>query len=219
MPKSALTRSRRTNVESFVTALLASDRAKAGDALTAAQSHLRTRVAVISDLFQPAQERIGELWYEGKIGVADEHRATAIVQELLLRMPPTPSLHPVSAAAKCLLAAVGDEQHVIGLMALRVALDDEGWRCDFLGARTPTPELIRVANSSRPGIAMLTASYLPNVMDIARAIDELHRIPCRVMTGGAAFARVDGLWRRIHADAYAPDARIAIRLARQLINE
>lgn len=194
-------------MKSFVTALLAFDRAKAGEALTAAQNHVLSRVAVISDLFQPAQERIGELWYEGKIGVAEEHRATAIVEELLLGMAPTPSLHPVSARATCLLAAVGDEQHAIGLMALRLALEDEGWRCDFLGARTPTSELIRVANSSRPRLAMLSASYLPNLADFARAIEELHRIPCRVMTGGAAFGRVDGLWRRIHADAYAADAR------------
>jgi MerR family transcriptional regulator, light-induced transcriptional regulator len=205
-------------VKSFVGALLASDHAAAAAVLLGARARLRTRVAVVSDLFQPALERIGELWYEGKIGVADEHRATAIVEELLFGLAATPSRHPVSIGATCLLAAVGEEQHEIGLRALQLALEDDGWSCDLLGATMPMPEVVRIARRSRPRIAMLSASYLPDVSEIGRTIDELHQVPCLVMAGGAAFDRVDGLWRRIHADAYAPDARIAIRMARRLIH-
>ena len=203
-------------VDRLVGALLAGDRSVAKELTAASLEPGLPRSAVISDLLQPAQERIGELWYEGAIGVADEHRATGVVEDLLAGLAPTPSSQPVAAGARCLLAAIGDEQHVIGLRALRLVLEDDGWTCEYLGAMTPASELIRAAGFIRPQVVLLSASYLPNTSELAEAITRLKKRGSRVLVGGAALARVAGLWRRLGADGFGPDARVAQHLAHRM---
>ena len=74
----------------FLEALLANDKVSALRVSTEALALLGRRVAVFSDLLQPAQVQVGELWYAGQIGVADEHRATAIVEAVVSSLPVDP---------------------------------------------------------------------------------------------------------------------------------
>jgi methanogenic corrinoid protein MtbC1 len=46
-----------------------------------------------------------------------------------------------------------------------------------------------------------------------------HARKTRVMVGGYPFNLVPGLWRQIHADAYAPDALAALEVARHFLPE
>jgi MerR family transcriptional regulator, light-induced transcriptional regulator len=174
-----------------------------------------TRCAVISDLLQPAQERIGELWYEGVIGVAEEHRATSIVDDVLAGLAATPSHDPV-VGATCILAALGHEQHVLGLRALRLALEDEGWVCEYIGAMTPASDLVRMNRFVRADVALLSASYDPDLGELAGAVSQLKHQGCRVLVGGAAISGSAGLWKRLGADGHGADARVAQHLARRL---
>ena len=209
-------RGRVTRVDRLVDALLKGDRPAAGDLVDAFLAPGLPRSTVISELLQPAQERIGELWYEGVIEVADEHRATGVVEDLLNRLAPTRSVRPVAQGTTCILAAVGDEQHVIGLRALRLVLEDDGWTCEYLGAMTPAAELVRADRLIRPRVVLLTAAYLPSTEELADVIARLKKRGSLVLVGGAAVARVGGLWRRLGADGFGPDARVAQYLARRM---
>ena len=130
---------RRLPVRRLVEALVSGDesrsRAIARESLSAAKS----RTDVFADLIQPAQYEIGELWYSGRIGVAIEHRATAIVEAVVEDLEPTPSAHPVRPGTSCVLAAVGDEQHVVGLRVLQLALEDDGWLVEMSKVRQRWP--------------------------------------------------------------------------------
>ncbi len=72
----------RSPVVAFTAALVAGDAATAGEIAGGYIAVTGSRLAVISDLLHPAQYQIGELWYQGRMGVAEEHRASA---ELLLQ--------------------------------------------------------------------------------------------------------------------------------------
>jgi MerR family transcriptional regulator, light-induced transcriptional regulator len=209
-------KTRTTPVDGLVNALVAGDRVTAERFVAADHGPGVTRSAVISDLLQPALERIGELWYEGAVGVADEHRATGIVEDVLAGLPPTPSQHPVASGARCLLAAVGNERHVLGLRALRLVLEDDGWACEYLGAMTPVAELVRLNGSLRTDVVLLSASYEPDTHELAGAVRQLKYQGSRVLVGGVAIAAAAGLWKRLGADGYGPDARVAQHLARRL---
>ena len=208
---------RRLPVRRLVEALVSGDesrsRAIARESLSAAKS----RTDVFADLIQPAQYEIGELWYSGRIGVAIEHRATAVVEAVVEDLEPTPSAHPVRPGTSCVLAAVGDEQHVVGLRVLQLALEDDGWLVEQLGGRTPVEELSAYVAGRRIALVGLSAGYLPTIPAIRHSVEQLkgRRIP--VVVGGAAFNRVPGLWRRVGADGHGVDARVSVVLARRLI--
>jgi MerR family transcriptional regulator, light-induced transcriptional regulator len=208
---------RRFPVRRLVDALVAGDegrsKAIASESLRAAQS----RTDVFADLIQPAQYEIGELWYSGRIGVATEHRATAIVEAVVDDLEPTPSTRPVRPGTSCVLAAVGDEQHVVGLRVLQLALEDDGWSVEQLGGRTPVEQLSEFVAGRRIALVGLSAGYLPNMRAIRHSVEQIktRRIP--VVVGGAAFNRVPGLWRRVGADGHGVDARVSVVLARRLV--
>lgn len=207
----------RLPVTPFLDALLAGDRARAIVLSADALALLGSRVAVFADLLQPAQYEIGELWYEGRIGVADEHRATSIVEAVVSSLPPTPSADPVPRGSRCLLAALGEEQHVLGLKVFKQALEDEGWTTQWLGGRTSLDEVLDAVRTRPPHVVALSAAYLPEVQPLKLAIERLKAIGPRVLVGGAAFNRVPDLWVRLGADGHGSDARISIVLARRML--
>ena len=204
-------------VAPFLDALLAGDRARALVLSSDALALLGSRVAVFSDLLQPAQHEIGELWYEGRIGVADEHRATSIVEAVINLLPPTRSADPVPRGSRCLLAALGGEQHVLGLKVLKLALEDEGWTTPWLGGRTALDEVLDAVRAKPPQVVALSAAYLPAVEPLKVAIGALKAMGPRVLVGGAAFNRVPDLWVRLGADGHGSDARVSLVLARRML--
>lgn len=207
----------RLPVASFLDALLAGDRARAIALSADALALLGSRVGLFSDLLQPAQYEIGELWYEGRIGVADEHRATSIVEAVVSSLPPTPSADPVPQGSHCLLAALGEEQHMLGLKVLKLAFEDEGWTTQGLGGRTSLDKVLEAVRTRRPHVVALSAAYLPAVEPLKVAVERIKAMGPRVLVGGAAFNRVPDLWVRVGADGHGSDARVSLVLARRML--
>jgi len=126
-----------------------------------------SRLAVVSDPFHPAQYEIGDQWYRGRLGVAEEHRATGIVSAVAMGMPPTPVDRPVRAGARCILSGIGSEQHVVGLQLLALAL------ITFAVAR---PFSEQIGQKPVQAILLLDASAGMQAQDVqpsrfARAVD------------------------------------------------
>ena len=207
----------RSRVSGLVEALIRGDESLACEIATDTLHAGKSRVGLFADLIQPAQYEIGELWYAGRIGVADEHRATATVETIIEKLSPTPSSRPVRPGTSCVLAALGDEQHVVGLRVLQLALQDDGWTVEQLGGRTPVERLVAFVAQRPVSLVGLSAGYLPSTRALRHSVQQIksRRIP--VVVGGAAFNRVPGLWRRVGADGHGVDARMSVVLARKLI--
>jgi MerR family transcriptional regulator, light-induced transcriptional regulator len=208
----------RPPVPTVVEALLRGDRATVHESASRLLATGFSRAAVVADLLQPSLHEIGDLWYRGRVGVAEEHRATAIVESVLEDLPPTPTADPVPPGSRCLLASVGTEQHRLGLRALALTLEDDGWSVDHMSSSLPVPELLRYVRGHPPQVIGLSAGYLPSLRHIQLAIRELKEERRSVIVGGAAFSRVPMLWRRLGADAHAGDGRIAAVLMRRLLH-
>ena len=207
----------RLPVAPFLDALLAGDRTRAIALSADALALLGSRVALFSDLVQPAQYEIGELWYEGRIGVADEHRATSIVEAVVSALPPTPSADPVPPGSRCLLAALGQEQHMLGLKVFKLALEDDGWTTQLLGSGISLEKMLDAVRIRRPRVVALSAAYLPAVQPLKLAVERIKAMGPRVLVGGAAFNRVPDLWLRVGADGHGGDARVSLVLARRML--
>jgi methanogenic corrinoid protein MtbC1 len=207
---------RRLPVREFVDALISGDRPRARAAALDTFQATNSRTAVFADLVHPAAHQIGELWYMGQIGVAVEHLATATASAIIEELPATPSPQPVRSGTRCLLAAVGEEQHDIGLRVIQLALEDDGWSVEQLGGQTPVDDAVALIEERRPDLIGLSGSYLPSVRPIREAVRRAQVLSIPVLVGGPAFIRMPELWRRVGASGYAVDARMAVVLARKL---
>lgn len=210
-------RGRRPPVRPLVGLLLAGDLAAAGELCDRFLVRARRRVNVMADLLQPAQYRIGELWYQGRIGLEDELRVARLVDWLVDRLPPTPTRSPVPAGSRCLLAMLPDDAHSLGLRMFALALEDEGWEVELVDGEYVHADLPPLVDRVRPKLVGLSAGYVPAAQGaVARLVAAIRDLSVPVLVGGAAFNRVSGLWRRVGAAGHGADVRVGTVLARRL---
>jgi len=173
-----------------------------GDALRAGDGASAERVAddalacgmapeaVQSLVIAPAMVRIGELWEQRAIGVADEHLATAISQRTLLRLFEVLSAKRVRPRSRqrVLLAAVEGQQHVLGLRMIADVLEGAGFDVLYLGQDVPVDSLREFVLRHQPAVAGLAFGIAADVGCLADALWSIHETApqTRIMLGGRA---------------------------------
>jgi methylmalonyl-CoA mutase cobalamin-binding subunit/DNA-binding transcriptional MerR regulator len=122
--------------------------ARAVDA-TALESLLRRTAAALGvpifldGLVAPLLRRMGEEWEAGRLAVAQEHLATAIIQRVLEGI--IHFLVPPHGAPNLLLATLAGDQHKMGTLLAATAAAAEGWRVTYLGPDLPAEEIATAA--------------------------------------------------------------------------
>jgi len=156
------------------------------DALRVADAAGAERVArqVLSDgtsvagLYQhviaPAMWRIGELWEQGAISVADEHLATALTQQVMAGIY-GPSLGHEVMPGRIMLAAVEREHHALGLRMAADVIELEGYETVYLGADVPIDDLLGAIATRAPDLIALAATMPHSTAALEDAIAEIRR--------------------------------------------
>jgi methanogenic corrinoid protein MtbC1 len=171
---------------------------------------------------QPALYEVGVLWEEGKISVAEEHLATAIVggvmASIYTRVP-----RSLKSKKKVVLTATPHEFHEVGCRMIADLLEAEGWNVMYLGANTPQDELLKLLRKNTPrilGISVTMPFNLPYVKEIITRLGaEKGLQEVRIMVGGVAFNMFPGLWHKLGAHGWAEDGQAATALVRQWMDE
>lgn len=164
---------------------------------------------VVRDLLAPAQRQVGERWHAGRWTVAQEHAATAIIDDLLGLAA---AAVPRGDRGRVALICAEGEWHVTPARMAALCWRDAGWDVTFLGGSTP-PEHLRASLELRPpeviALSCTIPLALPGAARVAAALRDL-RIP--VLAGGRAFGpdgrRADALG--LHGWAATPDEASAI---------
>jgi MerR family transcriptional regulator, light-induced transcriptional regulator len=136
-------------------------------------------VDLCDELLAPALHRIGEEWASGVNTVADEHRATAICERLLARLP----TRRTRVRGTAVVAAPAGEHHALPAHMAAIALRYDGWRVHDLSTDVPSGDLAAFLRRERPELLVLSTT-MPNpdpTATVHRAADELG-IP--VLIGG-----------------------------------
>lgn len=144
-----------------------------GDALRAADGAAAERIALeclqrgmgIEALYgrviAPAMWRIGSLWEEGAITVADEHLATALTHRVMASVYGASFGWAGSRPGRILLAAVEGERHALGLRMAADVLELSGYEVNYLGGDVPLDALSSAVASREPDLIGLS-STLPS---------------------------------------------------------
>lgn len=124
------------------------------------------------DLFQRSMYQIGKMWEQGRISIADEHLGTEITKCLISKYAP-------KASAKnefnktALIACIDKEFHELGAQMAADVFELNGWHTYFLGACTPTREIVKFIEVKKPEIVGLSFNFYLNVHRLIEVIDHI----------------------------------------------
>lgn len=155
------------------------DHALAGrdsDAVQILMEALVSESVGLVDLFErvitPSAQRVGDLWLEGQISVADEHFVTQLNQRLIA-IAGTLRPAPQSNAERIVLACPPDEQHDTGLRMVAELLAAHGYEVGMLGAATPIPALLDFVRKNPPFAVGLSIASPLSIGSLAMAVTAL----------------------------------------------
>lgn len=139
-------------------------------------------------LFQRSMYQVGELWESNAISVAVEHLATSITENLFALTYPT--IFGADHSNKSAVVPCGvNEFHQIGGRMAAGIFELNGWHGHFLGANTPTSDLMEMVKDERPDAIALSLSIYYNLEPLLRTLEAVpHAFPTLpIVVGGQAF--------------------------------
>ena len=164
--------------------------------------------AVLRDVVLPYLHALGDRWEDGRVSVAQEHFASAVLRGRLLGLARG---FDVGIGPRALLACPSDEQHDLGLLCFGIGLREHGWRITYLGADTPIDTLRDTAARLAPDLIVICAEREGPLTAVAGEIAQLastHRVAIAGRGASAEIAHAAGA--RLLQDApMAAAARIA----------
>jgi len=119
----------------------------------------------------PIQEHVGQLWHDGKLGIAQEHYASnQIRQKIFSAMN---QLRMVEEGPRVVVACPSQEWHEISAMTAAYLCAARGCRVHYLGANLPIPELAKYCEQIRPAYVLLSMSVDRSDAEAKNIIKEL----------------------------------------------
>jgi methanogenic corrinoid protein MtbC1 len=175
-------------------------------------------IDLYAEVLQSAMYRIGRMWEENHITVAQEHMATAITQFVIAHLY-TLIEPPERSRGKGVVTGVQGEFHQVGANMVADMLEADGWDVRFLGTDTPMSGVLEAMEEHEADILGISATMLFHISSVARLIDAVRakrgsRI--RILVGGGAFRAAPLLYKELGADGCARDVRSAVALANDL---
>ena len=199
----------------FLAAILAGQRPGAlsivEEALRAGHSHTDIYV----DVFDESLRRVGELWEQNKISVAQEHMATAITQYAIAAI--YPRLIPVASdRGAMVVTGVAGEMHQIGANLVADAMEAQGWRVRFLGSNLPHSSVLAAIKECSANVLCISTTIVANLPSVVELVETVRNnlsehVP-RIVLGGAAYRRAPQFAKEIGAAEAIPDLRQALAI-------
>jgi len=175
-------------VRAFVEKALSPDRSDLHTFFSFLYEH-RIQLWEIYDLvLRPGMVEIGERWVRGEIGIGQEHRASYETLDALARLQSEILIKPQTQES-VLFACLGDELHEIGLRCASYLFEAEGWTTHYLGARTPSPDVIAALAELKPSVVALSITQAADLkqlrQDVSEITDAVRSRSMQLILGGA----------------------------------
>ena len=207
------------DLERFLQALLRGDRRTA---LSISQEKVATPRDLrdfYQQILQPAMYRIGKLWEAGKITVSREHLASALANTAVSSQYLRVMSRSEPWKGRILVSASPNEFHVLGAEMIANCLEADGWEVDYLGADTPSGDLMEHIRELEPHVVALSVGMPFNLVPVKEIVWRIKREFSQsrpwILLGGLAFAGHPELVSRIGGDALAEDCTRAVEIVDQ----
>jgi MerR family transcriptional regulator, light-induced transcriptional regulator len=173
----------------FLDSLIFGDRAMCLDYAQKYLKHNSSIIELYEDVFKKSLYEVGELWELNKISVASEHLSSAIIESMLNEYyAEITSVNKINKTV--VIACVEDEYHQIGAKMINDVFELNGWNSFFLGANTPSNELISFLKNIKPELLAISVSLYFHIPKLEIMIQQIRKeLPeLVVLVGGQAFS-------------------------------
>jgi len=193
------------SAESFSELLLSDNEAEAAAQLVGAYLQNHALATIFDATLTNAMHRVGDLWFNGTITIADEHLATRVMLSALqkLRNIVVPGQATGLRAVNC---GIEGDLHELPIHLAEVIFESEGWDISNLGPNTPLFTLRDMVARKKPDLVCISAR---SIIDLDRATTEyaqlrriIEKINGTAVLGGEVFRDVN-VRKRFPAEFYA----------------
>ena len=138
-------------------------------------------------IFIPTMTKIGDLWEAKKLGVAAEHIASNVAQNLIKNISEKQKVSGKKGSV--LLTTPSGENHSIGCSVLESFLQNKGFNVYNLAPATPAQHLVDFMRTSKPDSIVISVTLEENIKSAQRLVKKIRekskKIP--IYVGGQAF--------------------------------
>jgi excisionase family DNA binding protein len=162
------------------------------------------------EVLGPALSRIGDDWAAGRVTVAEEHRASALVYRLTGRLGPS-FVRRGRTRGVVVLGAPANDFHGLASALVGDVLRGRGFSVADLGANTPTESFVEAVTATDRLVAtgIVVSVDIPD-RDLTRTISTLKKSSAAPLLLGGLGIRDEDHARRLGADAWTGTARGAV---------
>ncbi|HBP86742.1 MAG TPA: hypothetical protein DD706_03480, partial [Nitrospiraceae bacterium] len=119
----------------------------------------------------PLQERVGQLWHDGMVGVAQEHFVSNQVKQKIFSALNQFQLS--EGDPHVVVACPAQEWHEISAMTAAYICAVRGCRVHYLGANLPIPDLAKFCDQFRPSSVLLSLTVDRSLTEARMMVNEL----------------------------------------------
>jgi len=175
---------------------------------------------IISDGVVPGLDAIGAKYSKFEVFVPELMVAGMAAQEALAVLRPKMTVGTLhKPVGTIVIGTVAGDVHDVGKNIVSMMLEGAGFKVIDLGVNVPTANFLKEVKYQEAEILALSSLYTPTrlaMKDTLQALkDQGMRNKVKVMVGGAPIDQA--FCDLIGADGYAPDAPLAVKLARSLV--
>lgn len=147
-------------------------------------------IRLMDELIMPMLERIGELWEQGRLRVAEEHLVSATLRTFLGNL--TMNHSPAADSPHMTVTTPEGHVHEYGALIAAAVAVSEGWRTSYMGPSLPAEEAvaaIRTKGSTAVALSIVFPEASSRVLDELKKLARLVPANCKLIVGGSGIAR------------------------------
>jgi excisionase family DNA binding protein len=209
------------SAESFSELLLSDNEAGATAQLIDAYLQNHALATIFDETITKAMHRVGDLWFNGTITIADEHLASRVMLNALqkLRGIIVPRQATGLTAITC---GIEGDLHELPVHLAEIIFESEGWNIWNLGPNTPLFTLRDMVVQKKPHLVCISAR---SIVDLDRATTEyaqfrkiIEKINGTTVLGGEVFRGLN-LRQRFPAEFYSESFEGLSTFVKELANK
>jgi methanogenic corrinoid protein MtbC1 len=133
-----------------------------------------TQPVLIEELIVPLVYKIGEMWHDGEIRVANEHLASSVVRSFLFNLLEAYSIN--DSAPVMVSATPRGQEHELGALIVGVVAASSGWKVIYLGASLPAEEISSVVSYLNARVVALSIIYPNDDPHLKQELKKIHQL-------------------------------------------
>jgi len=144
---------------------------------------------IYDELILNVLNRIGDLWSNNKLSIADEHTMTETIRNVMYRIHSEISKNNVKRPKKVICMTLTNDEHEIPLVMIQSILDEINIPTTNLGPNIPVPEIESKIQVVNPTHLIISSNYVLDTdtfnSEISRLIQFCHKKDIEILIGGS----------------------------------